>query len=82
MHIKGYSTTKNSFAAEVTFKEKLQNRNFINIFCDGSRDFAVVEKECIYVLFADPETFNLTISFFHLRNLPSQDAEGIFNALK
>ena len=42
----------------------------------------MVEKECIYVLFADPETFHLTISFFSLRNPPSQDAEGIFSAVK
>ena len=82
MHIKGYFITKNSFVADVTFTEKLQNRNFINILRDGSTNFAVIEKECIYVLFADPETFHLTISFFPLRDRLSQDAERIFSALK
>ena len=47
-----------------------------------STDSAVVEKECIYVLFADPETFHPTISFAPLRDQPSQDAEGIFSAIK
>ena len=42
---------------------------------------AVVEKESIYVLFADPETFRPTISFFSLIDPPSQDAEGIFSAI-
>ena len=35
-----------------------------------------------YVVFADPETFHPTISFFSLRDPPSQDAEGIFSAIK
>ena len=63
-------------------KEKLQKTNFISILCDGSTDSAVVEKECIYVLFADSETFHPTISFFSLRDPPSQDAEGIFSGIK
>ena len=50
--------------------------------CDGSTDSAVVEKECIHVLFADPETFHPTISFFSLRDPPSEDAEGISSAIK
>ena len=33
-------------------------------------------------IFADPETFHPTISFFSLRDLPFQDVEGIFRALK
>ena len=44
-------------------KEKLQNTNFISISCDGSTDSAAVEKECIYVLFADPETFHPLFHF-------------------
>ena len=63
-------------------KEKLQKTNFISILCDGSPDSAVAEQEYIYVLFADSETFHPTISFFSLRDPPSQDAEGISSAIK
>ena len=42
-----------------TVKEKHQKT--ITILCDRSTDSAVVEKECIYVLFADPEIFHSTI---------------------
>ena len=42
-------------------------------------DSAEVEKECIYVLLADSQTFHQAISFFYLRDLPSQDVEGIFS---
>ena len=51
---------------EETVRKKLVNPNFISILCDGSTDSSVVEKECIYVLFVDPETFQPNISFFHL----------------
>lgn len=64
-----------------TVKEKLHKTNFISILCDSSTDSAVVEKECINILFADLETFDQTISFFSLRYASSQDAEGIFSAL-
>ena len=63
-----------------TVKEKHQKT--ITILCDRSTDSAVVEKECIYVLFADPEIFHSTISFFPPKDRPSEDAEGIFSVLK
>jgi hypothetical protein len=63
-------------------KKKLVKSNFISILCDGSTDAAVVEKECIYVLFVDSETFRPNISFFSLRNVPSQDAVGVYSAIK
>ena len=40
-------------------------------------DSAVIEKECIYVLFVDPDTFEPTMSLFSLKDIPSQDAVGI-----
>ena len=67
---------------EETVRKKLVNSNFISILCDGSTDSSVVEKECIYVLFVDPETFQPNISFFSLRNVPSQDVVGVFSAIK
>ena len=67
---------------EETVRKKLVNSNFISILCDGSTDSSVVEKECIYVLFVDPETFQPNISFFSLRNVPSQDAVGVFSVIK
>ena len=65
-----------------TVKDKLEQANFISILCDGSTDSAVIEKECIYVLCVDPYTFNPTLSFFSLRNVPSQDAKGVHCAIK
>ena len=62
-------------------KEKLQKTNFISISHDGSTDSAVIKKNAS-VLFADLETFHPTTSFFSLRDLPSQDAEAIFSAIK
>ena len=42
----------------------------------------MIEKDCIYVHFVNYEIFLPTISFFLLRDVPSQDAEGMFNAIK
>ena len=50
--------------------------------CDGSTDNSVIEKECIYILFTDSDTLELNLCFFSLQDLPSQDAHGIFSAIK
>lgn len=63
-------------------KEKIKRTNFITILCDGLTDSAVVEKESIYVLFVDPDTFYPTLSFFSLKSVPSQDAKGVYSAIK
>lgn len=60
-----------------TIKEKVLRSNFISILCDGSTDCAIIEKECIYCLFVDPDTFQPTLSFFSLKDVPSQDAAGV-----
>ena len=65
-----------------TVKEKLQKTNFSSILCDDTLDYTVVKREYICVLFGDPETFHMTISFFSLRDLPSQDVVGIFSPIK
>ena len=65
-----------------TVKEKLQKTNFSSILCDDTLDYTVVKEEYICVLFGDPETFHMTISFFSLRDLPSQDVVGIFSPIK
>ena len=49
---------------DIKVKQKLRRVNFITVLCDGSTDSSVVEKECIYVLFVDPDTFQPTMSFF------------------
>ena len=67
---------------EETVGKKLVNSNFISTLCDGSTDSSVVEKECIHVLFVDPETFQPNISCFSVRNVPSQDVVGVFSAIK
>ena len=62
-------------------RKKLLNVNFVAIFCDGSTDTAVIEKECIYIMFADPETLEPVLTFLSLKDLPSQDATGIMSAI-
>ena len=47
-------------------KDKLECANFVSILCDGSTDSAVIEKESIYVLFVDPDTFSPTLLLFSL----------------
>ena len=66
---------------EEDVKSKLKNANFITVFCDGSTDSAVIEKECIYILFVEPFEFEPTLSFIALKDVPSQDADGIKSAI-
>ena len=73
------------YISEALFDEnigkKLERVNFIAVFCDGSTDVAVIEKECIYILFADPDNFQPKLTFLSLKDLPSQDANGIMSAI-
>ena len=63
--------------------EKLLRVNFIVIFCDGTTDTSITEQEVIYIFFIDPDTMKPTLSFFEcLRLEDSQDANGIFDAIK
>ncbi|XP_066928483.1 zinc finger protein 862-like [Clytia hemisphaerica] len=66
---------------EEDVKKKLKNSNFISVFCDGSTDSAVIEKECVYLMFVDLTEFEPTLSFIALKDVPSQDAAGIKSAL-
>ena len=43
--------------------KKLERANFIATFCDRSTDIAVIEKEYIYILFADPDNFQPKLTF-------------------
>ena len=65
-----------------TVKSKLEKANFISILGNCLADSAVIERECIYVLFVNNETFLPTIYFFSLRNIPYQDAEVMFSVTK
>ena len=47
-----------------------------------STDVAVIEKECIYILFADPDNFQPKLTFLSLKDLPSQDAKSCLQLLK
>lgn len=67
---------------DVKVKEKLKRVNFITVLCDGATDAAIIEKECIFVLFVDPDTFLPTMTFFELKDVPSQDAPGIETAIR
>ena len=50
-------------------------KHFISILCDGPTGSVVVQKECVYVFFADPENFHLTILFLSHRDSSSQDTK-------
>ena len=63
-------------------KEKLLKSNFISILCDGSKDSSVIEKECIYIQFVEPSSMKINVAFLSLQDLPSQDASGIYEAIK
>ena len=53
------------------------------ILCDGTTDTSITEQEVIYIFFIDPDTMKPTLSFFEcLRLEDSQDANGIFDAIK
>ena len=54
--------------------------NFIAVSCVVTTDSAAVEKESIYALFMAPDTFQPTLLFLHLKDLPSQD--GIVKTIK
>ena len=43
--------------------------------------YAVIEKECIYILFVEPFEFEPNLSFIALKDIPSQDADGIKSAI-
>ena len=69
-----------SFISKSVFEESIKSKiirsKFIAVQCDGT-DSAVVEKESIYDLFVDPDTIQPSLSFLYLKDLPSQDADGI-----
>ena len=66
---------------EEDVKSKLKNANFIAVFCNGSTDSAVIEKECIYILFVEPFEFEPTLSFIAFKDVSSEDADGIKSAI-
>ena len=62
--------------------EKLKRTNFISVLSDGNTDVAIVEKECIYILFVDPDEFKPKLLFFSLKEPISQDADGFYDAIE
>ena len=45
-------------------------------------DAAIVENECIYILFVDPDRFKSKLLFFALKEPISQDADGLYDTMK
>ena len=74
------------YISETIFNEHVKNKllraNFLTVLCDGSTDSSIVEKELIYVVFVDPDTFVPMCSFFALKDPVSQDAKGIKQAIE
>ena len=50
-------------------KSKVERANFITILNDGTTDSAIQEQEVIYLLFADPDTFQPRLAFFTVAEL-------------
>ena len=81
-------TTRRDFiqnAAECLLQEdleKLKRANFISVLSDKSTDAAIVEKECIYIPFVDRDEFKPKLLFFALKDPISQDADGLYDAIK
>ena len=66
---------------EKSTKEKITRAHFVSVLCDGSTDSAVVEKECVYVIYVDVDIFTPVCSFLSLQDPESQDAIGIKDAI-
>ena len=66
---------------EKNVRNKLERINFITPFCDRSTDSAIIEKECIYVMFCNLDTFEPVLAILSLKDLPSQEADGIKSAI-
>lgn len=62
--------------------EKIKRSNFVTVMSDGSTDSSVIEKECIYLLYVDPDNFKPTYVLLGLIDVESQDAVGLVNAIK
>ena len=62
--------------------EKMKQVSFISILSDESTDAAIVEKECIYILFVDPDEFRPKLLSFTLKEPISQDPDGLYDAIK
>ena len=67
---------------EKSVKAKLLRANFVSVLCDGSTDSSVIEKECVYVIFLDPDSFTPLCSFLSLQDPKSQDSSGIKEAIE
>jgi hypothetical protein len=73
------------FCAEALFHkelEKIKSVNFVSVLSDGCTDAAVIEKECVYLLYVDPEEFKPKLEFFALKEPKSQDAVGLSAVIK
>ena len=66
---------------EKELKSKIKKANFVTILADGATDAALIEKEVIYIIFVDPDSFKPTLAFLSLQSVASQDAPGITNAI-
>ena len=67
-----------NFLFDKLVREKLSRVIFFAILCDGSTDHNITEQELVYVPFADPDSFQPCLKFFHLASPKnSQDARSL-----
>ena len=72
--------SKSIFDANI--RDKVDHTSFIGVLCDSSTDSGVVKKGCNYILFIEPDTFKVKVTFFALKDVPLQDAQGIYSTIK
>ena len=67
-----------NFLFDKFVREKFSRVNFFAILCDRSTDHSITEQEVVYVAYADPDSFQPCLKFFHLASpKDSQDAHGL-----
>ena len=67
---------------DINVKSKLKIVNFIAVLRDRATDAAIIEKECVFVLFVDLDDFPPSMTFFSLKDVASQDAKEIETAVR
>ena len=67
-----------NFLFDKLVREKLSRVNFFAISCGRSTDHSITEQEIVYVAYADPDSFQPFLKFFHLASpKDSQDARSL-----
>ena len=67
---------------DINLKSKLKRVNFINVLCKKATDAAIIKNKCVFVLFVNPDNFTPSMTFYSLKDAPSQNAKGTETAIR